>query len=115
MITNTAATLYKRSISNGTETWTRQPLSIVFWQERKAANVIDSGLLEADKAAVYIPGVDVDVKVGDILVKGAVEKAIGPTYTISDLRRDYTTIKVNSVDVKDYGSEPLRHIQVGGS
>jgi hypothetical protein len=112
---NTAATLYSRTISGGSEVWTRSVIPAVLWEERKAANVIESGLLEADKANVYIPNTDTLIKVGDILAKGEVDKNITSSYTISDLRKDYTTIKVTSVDVKDFGSEYLQHIQVGGS
>jgi len=113
--TNTAATLYSRSIVNGAEVWTRTPITAVFWENRKAANVIQSGLLAADSAAVYIPDASVSVKVGDVLVKGAVTKAIGPAYTMTNLKADYTTITVRSVDLMDYGSAHLQHVQVGGS
>ncbi|MBN1535946.1 MAG: hypothetical protein JW908_04380 [Anaerolineales bacterium] len=114
MKTNTSATLYSRSIVNGSEVWTRSAISAVFWENRKAANVIKSGLLAADSAAVYIPDITVSIKVGDVLVKGAVTKTISPTYTMTNLRADYTTITVKSVDLMDYGSAHMQHIQVGG-
>lgn len=115
MKTNTAATLYSRSIVNGSEVWTRSAIPSVFWENRKAANVIKSGLLAADSAAIYIPDTSVGVKVGDVLVKGAVTKTISPSYTMTNLRADYVVIAVKSVDLMDYGSAHMQHIQVGGS
>lgn len=115
MRTNTSATLYSRSIVNGAEVWTRSSIVAVFWENRKAANVIQSGLLAADSVAVYIPGTSVNVKVGDVLVKGTVTKVISPTYTMTNLRADYVTITIKSVDLMDYGSPHMQHIQVGGS
>ncbi len=115
MKTNTPATLYSRSIVGGSEVWTRSVIDAVQWENRKAANVIKSGLLEADSVAVYIPGTTCSVKVGDVLVKGTVTKVISPTYTMTNLRADYVTITIKSVDLMDYGSAHMQHIQVGGS
>ncbi len=115
MRTNTAATLYGQSIVNSSEVWTRSVIPAVFWEQRKAANVIKSGLLEADKAAVYIPDTTVSVQVGDVLVKGMVDKEISPSYTVTNLKADYDAVVVKSVDLMDYGSPHMQHIQVGGS
>jgi len=115
MRTNTAITLYSRSVMNGSETWARSVIVAGFWESKKAANVIKSGLLEADSVAVYIPGTTCSVKVGDVLVKGTVTKVISPTYTMTNLKADYVAVTVKSVDLMDYGSEHLQHIQVGGS
>ena len=114
MRTNSPATLYKRSIVSSSEVWTREAISAVFWENRKAANVIKSGLLTADSVAVYIPGTSITVKVGDVLVKGTITKTISPTYTMTNLRADYDAIVVKSVDLMDYGSPHMRHVQVGG-
>lgn len=115
MMTNTAATLYSRSVVSGSEVWARSVIPAVFWEQRKAANVIKSGLLEADKAAVYIPDISIAIKIGDMLVKGTADKVISPSYTTSNLRADYEVIQVRSVDTMDYGSPHMQHIQVGGS
>lgn len=115
MRTNTAATLYSRSIANGAEIWTRQAIPAVYWEERKGATLIQPGMMNADQATVIIPGLDCTVKVGDVLVKGAITKTIGQSYTMTNLRAEYTTVKVSSVAVMDYGSASMQHLEVGGS
>jgi len=95
--------------------WTRSIISRALWENRKAANVIKSGLLAADSVAVYIPGITATVKVGDVMVKGTVTKTITPSYTMTNLKAEYGAVVVKSVDVMDYGSEHLQHIQVGAS
>lgn len=66
---------------------------------------------------------------GDVIVKGSVTKeiteavagSVGPpvvpavsAYTMTDLRDAYDDVLViTSVDVLDYGSEPMKHWQVG--
>lgn len=115
MITNTGATLYAKSVVNGSEVWTRSEIEAVFWENRKASNVIKSGLLQADSVAVYIPGITNTVKVGDVLVKGIVMDMIAGSFTMSSLKAKYANvIVVKSVDLMDYGSAHLQHIQVGG-
>jgi hypothetical protein len=118
MKTNTDLTLYKKSIVSGEEAWTRQVVVDVFWENRKAANVIKSGLLQADSVSVYIPfarGVML-IMPGDVIVKGAVSDEISSSFTISDLKRKYAdVVTVRSVDSMDYGSNHLRHWQVGAS
>lgn len=116
MRTNTAATLYSRSVASGDESWARSTIAAVHWENRKAANVMAAGLLEADAVNVWIPGTSVSIKVGDVLVKGIVDKTIGATYTITNLKKDYpNSFTVHSVDTYDFGSPKMRHILVGGS
>jgi len=118
MQTNTAATLYVKSVSSGEESWTRQAISAVFWENRKAANVIQSGMLQADKVAVYIPFSvgSFTIKPGDVLVKGLATDEISASFTITDLKKAYSdVITVKSVDTMDYGSSHMQHLQIGGS
>lgn len=118
MRTNTDLTLYKKSVVNGAETWTRQVIYGVFWENRKASNVIKSGLLEADSVAVYIPFErgSVSIKSGDVMVKGVVTDAISTLFTITDLKAKYpNSVRVTSVDTMDYGSGHMQHWQIGGS
>lgn len=116
MHTPHTCTLYHRTLVAGAESWTRTVIAGVLWEDRRAANVVRSGLLEADRAAVYIPlarGVTVDV--GDVLVRGTVTQTISPSYTMSQLRAAYPAIQVTSVDRMDYGSPAMQHLQIGGS
>ena len=117
MMTNTDVTLYRRSASSGTETWTRKGvIADVLWEDRKAENVVRSGLLDADRAWVYIPMArNATVKPGDVLVKGVVDKTINASYPLSKLHADCTAITVRSVDTFDFGSPSMQHLQIGGA
>ncbi len=64
-------TVYHRAVVAGAESYTREQVVAVFWENRKAANVIKSGLLEADSVSVYVPFASapaLNPKVGDVLV-----------------------------------------------
>ena len=119
MQANTAVTLYSRSIVSKQESWTRSAIARTHWENRKAANVIASGLLEADSVGVWIPtlGLSLTIKPGDVLVKGTVTDVVNATtFTMTDLRAKYSdTITVRSVDRYDYGSPSMHHLRIGGS
>lgn len=111
-------TIYHKSVASGAESWAREQVKKVFWENRKAANIIKSGLLEADSVAVYVPFTTaiLSIKPGDVLVKGLVSDVIGPGFTISALKKKYADVViVRSVDTMDYGSAALRHVQIGAS
>lgn len=55
MRTNADLTIYNRYVVNGSERYQRTWIQAIAWENRKAANVLRSGLLEADSVAVYIP------------------------------------------------------------
>lgn len=135
MRTNTGCTIYNLYIVSGAECYQRTQLSAVAWQNRKAANVIASGLLAADSATVYIPlalGVSylkpltwqaLSVKtgywtlaVGDVIVKGLVTDEITGGFTMTDLKAKYDdVVTIHSVDTMDAGSLSMQHWQVGAS
>lgn len=118
MQTNADLTLYSRSVAAGEEAWTRSVIMDVQWENRKAANVIQSGLIDADKVAVYIPthNREISIKAGDVIVEGIVTKEISPSYTITDLKKDFPdTVTVRSVDRLDYGSPHLHHLRIGAA
>lgn len=137
MQTNSNLTIYNKSVdplARG-EVWTRHQVTNVAWENCKAANVIRSGLLDADKVTVYIPaarGVDYlsplawqtlfnkngkwTLQIGDVIVRGLVEDEINPGFTISDLKRKYDDVlTIRSVDSMDLGSLALRHWQIGAA
>jgi hypothetical protein len=118
MRTNADCTLYARSIVNRVETWTRTHIRAVAWNNRKAANVIKSGMLEADSAAIYIPmagRTSLVIKPGDVLVRGLVNDEISAAYTMTALRSTYSdVVTVTSVDRMDQGNPALHHWQIGG-
>lgn len=122
MITAHNATWYAKTVTGSTETYTRTPIESVHWEAEKAANVIKSGLLDADKASVYVPVIAADgsrrafdFRVGDILVKGLVEDEISTSFTPTNLFKKYPdAVRVTSVDYLDYGSANMQHWRLGG-
>lgn len=119
MRTNADLTWYKRSIEAGDAVWTRTVVRDVFWEERKAANVMDSGIVDADSVSVYVPfsSGKLDFHPEDILVRGIVaDEIVAGTFNISDLEKKYpSVVTIRSVDVKDFGSYPLRHTMISAS
>lgn len=137
MRTNTGATIYNKYIDPTTrsEKWQRAQLVAVMWENRKAANVIKSGLLAADQAAIYIPfslGANYldpvawqalvtktgmwTLQVGDVIVKGLVSDEITGAFTITSLKAKYDDVlKITSVDTMDMGSASMQHWQLGAA
>lgn len=100
----------------------------VLWEDIKAANIIKSGLEDADRATIYIPfnatGVEkyksssdfkkdpegaFTLRKGDYIVKSIVEYD-GPIAKLSEAFDDVIT--VSSIDTYDYGG--LAHWKVSG-
>jgi hypothetical protein len=137
MKTNSAATVYNKYVDPVTraEAYQRAPIVAVMWENRKAANVIRSGLLAADSVAVYVPcslGTNYlkpvawnalavktgkwTLAVGDIIVKGLVADEITTNFTVTALKAKYDDVVViKSVDTMDQGSQAMHHWQVGAS
>jgi hypothetical protein len=128
-------TLYNKYIASGSEKYQRTVIPAVAWENRKAANVIQSGLLAADSVVVYVPlamGADYlkpnawnaltiktgkwTLAIGDVLVKGTVTDEIITGFTMTDLKAKYDdAVTVHSVDTMDIGSLAMRHWQIGAS
>lgn len=120
MRTNSDCTIFIGGVNPVTreQEWTRVQVRAVQWENRKAANVLQSGNLEADQAAIYIPLArgPLALKTGDVIVRGLAADEIGSSFTISDLKRKYADVlTIRSVDLLDYGSPALQHWQVGAS
>lgn len=119
MLTNTALTVYQKSVTSNQEVWTRSVVPAVHWENRKAANVLASGLLKADSVSVWVPldGLTVEFAVGDVLVKGTVTNEVDHvTYTLTDLMAEYpNSVRVTSVDRYDYGSTRMQHVRLGAA
>ncbi len=135
MKTNANLTLYNKYIDTTTrsEKWQRTQILGVLWENRKAGNVIKSGMLEADQASIYIPffhGVNFLAKpdwqalttktgmwtlqTGDFVVNGLVNDEITSSFTISDLNAKYADVLcITSIDTMDQGSVAMHHWQVG--
>jgi len=96
----------------------------VMWQAQKVANTAKSGLVDSDKAIVYVPFITkngtnrsglLTFKIGDYLVPEAISQELNASYTPTALIAAYPrTIQVRTVDWKDYGAPALQHVQIGG-
>jgi hypothetical protein len=109
-------TIYKKTLANGIESWSRTQIEGVLWEQRKAVNVLRSGLLAADSVVIHIPiSKNPSAKVGDVAVKGLVTDTISANFTISALKVKYpNNITLKSVDVLDFGSLPMQHVKLSG-
>ena len=117
--THTMTWYAKTSTAN---TFTRKVVSEVMWQAQKVANTAKSGLVDSDKAIVYVPFVTSDgdnrakrltFKIGDYIVPGDVSDEMSASFTPTALIAAYPrTIQIRSIDWKDYGA--LQHVQIGG-
>lgn len=93
----------------------RQVFEGALWEGTKAANVIKSGLKDADSVTVYVPlsvcgDAENPIQAGDYVVKGSV------TYdgSAAELTKSFpAAVKVTSVDTFDFGG--LQHYKISGS
>jgi hypothetical protein len=135
MITPHDMTVYNAYVSAGSTLYQRTQVTGVKWENRKASNVIKSGLLAADSVVVYVPferGTNYlkpkawtvltsktgkwTLKEGDYLVRGLVTDEISGGFTITALKAKYDdVVSIKSVDTMDAGSTIMHHWQVGGS
>lgn len=141
MRTNTDCTVYNqyRNEQTGQIEIHRTYLSAVFWESRKAINVISSGLSEADRVGVFIPlSVNAENKLyldpvkynqlppdqvkdhwtlsegQDYLVIGNTPEAPSMKELKEILATSNDSFKITSVDPKLYGGLSLRHWEVSG-
>lgn len=136
MYSNASITIYNKYTDRTTRTdaYKRTVIKNVFFDEKKATNRLQSGLIDADQVLLLIP-FDHDSQAkyvapiefkeledkqnhftlqnGDRIVKGDIDYEI--TGRISDLDKEYQTFTITSVDTKDFGSKKMRHWEVGGS
>jgi len=136
MITNATVTIYNKYIVAGNEIWKRNVIPSVKWENRKAANVIKSGLLTADAVVIYVPYTQIDTyyikpmawlalivkgtyftfKPGDYLVRTSVPDEVSSNFTITQLKAKYDDcVKITTVDRMDAGSLTMHHFQLGCS
>lgn len=143
MVVNADMTIYNKYFSSGMEKYQRTQILNVKWENRKAANVLSSGLLSADSVAVYIPFANNadyvkpkafqtlitktgkwTLQEGDYIVKGLVLDEIvaavidppSSAFTITSLKAKYDdVVMIKSVDTLDAGSSNIQHWQLGAS
>jgi hypothetical protein len=131
MYANADITIYNKYYDMATrlDKWKRTQLKGVFWDNVKAANVNKSGMESADGVSVHIPFslsngyvepklftglVDTwTLQMGDKICLGLIET----DYTkITDLEKQHSNVHgITKVDRKDFGSQHMRHWEVGGA
>ena len=105
--------------------YTRTVVSEVMWQAQKVANMAKSGLVDSDKAIVWVPFIMMDgtnrsallsFKAGDFLVPGvASDQMTSSTFTPTMLLAKYpNAVQVRTVDTKNYGPLSMQHVVLGG-
>lgn len=137
MQTNADCTIYNKFSTGAAYEFKRTEIRGVMWANRKAANIIASGMQNADSAAIYIPilaecskeyktpkqwdaltteqkALYWTLKPGDLIVRGIITYEI-PTGTEALLIKTYDdALKITTVDRNDGGSISLQHFRVGG-
>lgn len=133
MVTNTGITVYNKVNDpiTRTEKLSRAYIPDCLYIESHGANIITSGLESADSAKIYIPmsslmnadkdGVDpkhftdhatqFSIMPNAVVVKGNISE-LTPTVKYLESTYDHVHI-VTTVDIHDYGSGGLHHMEVG--
>jgi hypothetical protein len=121
MRTNADLTIYHKAVDASTrsETWTSSQVRRIAWEDRRGARVSKDGNIKMDEVAVYIPMARgaITIRAEDVIIRGLVSDVIGPTFTITDLKKKYINdcATVRSVDKLDLGSINMRHWMIGAS
>lgn len=116
MYTNTSITLFL--YENGA--YTKHDIDKAFWDERKASNVVKSGMANADSVKIFIPYTEEleFTPAKDIVIRGIIqesidtasEKAVAESKKM--LREKYGFVTVSSCDKKLYGSKEMWHYEL---
>lgn len=115
MVTNSSMTLYHKKYNKKThlDEWDRYQIENVMWQGGKGAS-INKGYEKANDISIFIPYDNnselnkVPFSIGDIIVKGKTEDDITKQ---SDLKVD--NYNITTLINNDYGSDEMKHIQIG--
>ena len=117
MYTNTSITLFL--YKNGA--YTKYDIDKAFWDERKASNVVKSGLVNADSVKIFIPYTKDELEFApsrDIVIRGKIQEGIDTTSekTVAEskkkLQEKYGFVTVASCDKKLYGSKEMWHYEL---
>lgn len=108
-------TLYHKLYDKATrlDKWERYLIENVMWQGGKGAS-INKGYEQANDISVFIPydsneGLEiVPFSIGDIIVKGNIKTEIKKQ---SDLNCD--NFNITTLIYNDYGSNTMKHVQIG--
>lgn len=114
MITNSSLTIYHKVFDEATrlEKWIRFNYSKVWFYGGKGAG-INKGYDNANNVDIRIPydynDIDIaNIKIGDILVKGTLDKDIIAQQDLIN----YDVFNITSINDNNFGNNP--HIRIGG-
>lgn len=129
MYTNADMTIYNKRYDKtlGKDLHNRTIIRDVFFEETLGSNRVKSGNEKSDKALIFIPLRQLQgfvrpedyngstntftFQIGDRVVKNAVSYDI--IAMPSELDRQFETFTIHSVDIKDFGSPNMQHIELG--
>lgn len=114
MITNSSLTIYHKYFDKTSrlDKWKRQEVQKIWWFGGKGAN-FNKGLENANDVKIRIPKnvndiSNLEIAVGDILVKGEVNKEIAMQ---SDLKNFEDVYNITSIVDNDFGLNKHLHIE----
>lgn len=128
MLTNADLTIFNRYIENRETKYQKSHIYDVHWEDNQGANILQSGLVSADRSTIYIPfdsckdyvtpsefkinhNGKITFQPEDVIVKGIIDDEFT---TIKDFEKKYDFVRmVTTVDTRDYGSQRMRHWEVG--
>ena len=113
MKTNTKITIFHRTIVSLSPIYTKFVVKEAMWQGGHGS-ALNKGIVEGNDLKCYIPYENdnlknVHVDIGDYIVKGEIMTNIASKRDLGSY--DYYTI--TSLEERDYGSESMRHLQIG--
>lgn len=130
MYTNSDITVYNKAVVNRETIYIRATIKGVFWSDSEGSNRLKMGVESSDKTRVFIPfsaefskPFEVDGKkflkdtnacmtlsVGDLVVQGIIDDEIKTQKELEKSR--FKVREITSVDVKNYGSRDMQHVEL---
>ena len=113
MKTNTKVTIYHRTIVSLSPIYTRYVVNNVMWQGGHGSS-LNKGIEEANDLKCYIPYENdnlknVLVEIGDYIIRGEINERITSKRDLMN----YDVYTITSKEIRDYGSESMKHLQLG--
>ena len=123
MYTNADVTLYLYSKCGKQESYRREFVEEVFWDDVKQSNVLKTGQRDSDSVLLVVPLVNLFEPIHftagkDLAVKGQCNIEIDCTdqktmsNLLAELKKYHNSVTIMTVDEKMYGSESMQHYEL---
>ena len=123
MYTNADVTLYLYSKCGKQESYRREFVEEVFWDDVKQSNVLKTGQRDSDSVLLVVPLVNLFEPIHftagkDLAVKGQCNIEIDCTdqktmsNSLAELKKYHNSVTIMTVDEKMYGSESMHHYEL---